>query len=290
MTIRSLLYVPGNRPALFAKVIAGAADAMIIDLEDAVPPAEKVGARTAAADWLRANGDAAAMPVFVRINDGDVGLADVDALVASGAVFGGLLLPKSESGDSVADVAAKLDTVGPHLAGVALQPIIESIAGLYSLAALAAASARVARFSFGAGDFIADLGGVATPERLETLTARAEIAMQSRLLGLAAPVAHVFAPVADLTGLRRACAEDRALGFGARSCIHPAQLEIVNATFGASETELRKAREIVARFDANQAAGTGAFQMPDGTFVDEAVARRARAVLGKASGPADRTD
>lgn len=287
MRVRSLLYVPGNRPALFAKAMAGAADAVILDLEDAVPPAEKSGARATVADWLIANADDAARPVFVRINDGELGLHDVEALVASGAAFAGLLVPKAETGGAITRLGARLDAAGSRLAGVALQPIIESVAGLYALAELAAASRRVGRFSFGAGDFVADLGGASTPGRTETLAARSEIAMRSRLLGLAPPVAHVFAPIADLTALRRACVEDRALGFGARSCIHPSQVEVVNAAFGASEAEIRTAREIVARFASSQTAGTGAFQMPDGTFVDEAVARRARAILAQASDTED---
>ncbi|QKR99836.1 CoA ester lyase [Sphingomonas sp. CL5.1] len=267
---------------MFTKAMAGAADAVILDLEDAVPPAGKPVARAAVADWLLANADDAAKPVFVRINDGELGLEDVEALVASGAAFAGLLVPKAETGGAIRCLGVSLDAAGPRLADVALQPIIESVAGLYALAELAAASRRVGRFSFGAGDFVADLGGVATPERTETLIARAEIAMRSRLLGLAPPVAHVFAPIADLTALRRACVEDRALGFGARSCIHPSQVEVVNASFGISEAELRKAREIVARSASNQAGGAGAFQMPDGTFVDEAVVRQARAILAQA--------
>jgi citrate lyase subunit beta/citryl-CoA lyase len=281
--MRSLLYVPGTRPDLFAKAIAGSADGVILDLEDGVPLSAKDEARRTTLELVCAHADAKNR-LLVRINVDSLGIEDASALASAGAPIRAVMVPKSERGDHIAALARILDSAdstGPAICRVRIQPIIETVAGLYSIGEQAAASSRVRRFSFGAGDFVIDLGGTPTPERTETLAARSEIVMRSRLLDLEAPVAHVFGAFKDDEGLRIACMADRALGFGGRSCIHPGQIDIVNSIFGVSNDEIRRARLILTAFEENAANGVGAFKLADGTFVDEAVARGARAVLAR---------
>jgi len=285
--LRSLLYVPGNRPDLFAKAIAGPADGIILDLEDAVPFSAKEEARRTTVMLVRANAELRDR-LLVRINADAMGIEDASALVSVGTPITAIMVPKSERGDRLATLATILETsdaARPEPSRVKLQPIIESVAGLYSLGEQAAATSRVRRFSFGAGDFVIDLGGTVTPDRIETFVARSKIVLRSRLLGLEPPIAHVFADFKDDSGLRRACVADKALGFGGRSCIHPAQVGIVNSIFGVSEDDVRRARAILRAFEENAVRGIGAFQLSDGTFVDEAVARHARAVLEALSRP-----
>lgn len=278
MLIRTYLYAPGNRPDLFAKALAGPSDAVILDLEDAVPAGEKAAARQTVAAFL--DSAPAGKPIFVRLNAGNDGLADLAAF--SGRGLHGVRLPKAESPDIVGAVAAALDgleRMGDRPAGaITIQPLLESVAGVFALPALAAASSRIRRFAFGAGDFVRDIGGEATADRSETFLARSMIVAQSRLAGLEAPVAHVFTPIRDLDGLRRACLGDRAIGFYGRSCIHPSQVPVVNAAFDRSG-DAAHSRRIIDAYAAAVAEGRGSLVMEDGTFVDEAVARRAEDVL-----------
>ncbi|QCB43271.1 CoA ester lyase [Sphingomonas sp. PAMC26645] len=274
-SIRSLLYVPGNRTDLFAKADRTEADVIILDLEDAVAASAKHEALSAT---CRAIGNYAGHKrLFVRINDGVQGLDDVAALAHASKHLDTLLIPKAEGGASFERLVACTDRL-PSTVG--LQPIVETVSGLYSMRAVCDASPRVVRFSFGAGDFVADIGARHSDERSETLLARSTLVLESRLLRLKPPIAHVAPDFRDHEKLRRISAEDRALGFGGRACIHPAQVPIVNAEFGISESERERALLIVARFEAMAVSGVGSFTLDDGTFVDEAVAKLARASLG----------
>jgi citrate lyase subunit beta/citryl-CoA lyase len=281
MRPRSYLYVPGNRADLIDKAVASGVDAVILDLEDAVPTAEKESARKAVRAAL---GSSPAATVFVRLNAGDLALTDLDALTGRG--LSGVLLPKAENPALVERIDARLaamDGVAQRAKGsVLIQPLIETVVGLYGLAQIAAASPRVRRFAFGAGDFLRDIGAEATPSRIETIYARTLLVAQSRFLRLEPPVAHVFTPIKDLEALRLACAEDRALGFHGRSCIHPSQVPIVNAAFTHAAQDLARARAILAAYAAATAAGRGALLLEDGTFIDEAIAAKARDVLAAA--------
>ncbi|MEW6645434.1 MAG: CoA ester lyase [Pseudomonadota bacterium] len=281
MAIRSYLYAPGNRPDLLGKVLGTGADAVILDLEDAVPPAEKARARGIVGDFLNASPKGT---VLVRLNGGVDALADLAALTARG--LHGVLLPKAEDPELIRAIdrllAAREDAAAVPPGSVIVQPLIESVAGLYGLDAMAAASPRIRRFAFGAGDFVRDLRAEPTPARLETLYARQHLVARSRFLRLEAPVAHVFMPVKDLEALRRACEEDRALGFQGRSCIHPAQIPIVNDVFRHGAEDIARAQAILAAYAAALREGRGALVLDDGTFVDEAVAARARDILAGA--------
>ena len=281
MRIRSYLYAPGNRPELMAKAARSGAHAVILDLEDAVPAAEKAGACLTVRAFLEAE---PAIPAFVRLNSGGAALQDLARIGVRG--LAGVLVPKAEDPALIGEIDRALSESeardGLDGGGAIIQPLIESAAGLYGLDALAQASPRIRRVAFGAGDYVRDIRAQATETRTETLYARMHLVARSRFLQLEAPVAHVFSRVRDLEGLRRACAEDRALGFQARSCIHPTQVAVINAAFAPTQDELAQARWVLAAYSEATAAGRGSLLLEDGTFIDEAVALRAQDVVSSA--------
>ena len=281
MPIRSYLYAPGNRPDLLAKVAGRGADAIILELEDAVPAAEKARACEIASEFLAAGPP---VPAFVRINGGIAGPDDIARLDVRGLF--GVLVPKAEGAGLIQAIdralAERERIAGRETGGVMIQPLIETVAGLYGLDAIAGASPRIRRVGFGAGDFVRDLRAQPTEARTETLYARMRLVARCRFLRLEPPVAHVFSRIRDLEGLRRACLEDRALGFQARSCIHPSQVAVVNEAFGPSAEEVGRARSVLAAYADATAAGRGSLLLDDGTFIDEAVALRAQDMLRQA--------
>ncbi len=262
---RSLLFVPGDRPERIAKARVSGADAVIVDLEDAVAPANKRAARDALAGALDA-----AQPVVLRINGADTEWFDADARLAAHAGVTAVLLPKATTVDAVAAVHASSG-------GKPVLALVETAAGMANLAALAAAPG-MARLVFGSIDFQLDLDIDDDDQAL--LAFRSQLVLASRVANLPAPVDGVTTALddAERTGLdaRRA----RSLGFGGKLCIHPRQVAIVNAAFSPSAEQLSWARRVV---DAASAAD-GAAVAVDGKMVDAPVLARARRLLAAAGG------
>lgn len=275
--LRSYLYAPGSRPDVMAKAVAAGADAVILDLEDAVAAADKQTARAAVAAFLAAHADDAPCPLHVRINRGS--RDDLAAVVGPG--LSALRLPKAESGEEVAAVAAQLESLeasaGIAPGTVALYPIVESATGVAAVAQLAAAP-RVARLCFGATDFLADINAPGDPDGPATLLARQSLVLHSRVAGIGAPVDSVHTALDDESGLRASARAGRELGFMGKSIIHPRQLPAVHAVFTPTDAELDRARRVLA------ADGRGAAVL-DGELVDPAVVARARATLALAGEP-----
>jgi len=272
---RSYLYVPATRPEFFPKAAVGDADAIVIDLEDAVAPNAKQQARENLSQLLLSE-YANHKPVFVRVNGDEQVFDDIKAISAQ---IAGIRLPKCECADTTRAVDKALLDVEQKLGlmegSIELIPMVETARGLFLMDDVVAASSRIKRFDFGAGDYDRDIGGRKTPERLETLFARGYIASRSRFLGLERPLGHVTS-IMDPDTLHRICKEDSSIGFFGRSCIHPKQVAIINNAFNPTEQELAKARSIVEHFEARADGGTGAFFMPDNSFVDMATYRRAK--------------
>lgn len=182
MALRSYLYAPGNRPDLLAKVARCGADAVILDLEDAVPAAEKAAACATVNAFLRAG---PAVPAFVRINAGAAGLEDIGRLEMDGLF--GVVVAKAEGAELIEAIGAALTgrerAAGREAGTVIIQPLIELVAGLYGLDEIAGASRRIRRVGFGAGDFVRDIGAQPTPGRTETLYARMRLVARCRFLG-----------------------------------------------------------------------------------------------------------
>ena len=279
----SYLFVPGNRPERFDKAMAAGADAVIIDLEDAVPAAQRAAAREAIAAWhARQAGDgaraasaggagpaSAAQPRrYVRINAADSADHDADLALVRALPDVGVVLPKAESAEAAARAA---------LAGAPRPPlvaIIESVAGFDALDAIARAPG-LGRLAFGALDYAVDLGASGDVEAL--LVPMTMLAHAARRAGLAAPVAGVTAALDDAARLAEDVRLARAFGFAGKLCIHPRQVAAVHAAFAPSPAEADWARRVLAAV-----AGGAAAAQVDGAMVDRPVVLRAQSILARA--------
>jgi citrate lyase subunit beta/citryl-CoA lyase len=257
---RSVLFVPGNRPERFDKALAAGASAVIIDLEDAVAPADKPVARAALAAWLRPG-----HAVIVRVNAQDTPWFADDLALAGAPGVAAVMVPKAERADTLAAVLA---------AGArALLPLVESAAGLAGLPALAAAPG-VLRLAFGSIDLQVDLGLKDATED-ELLPFRLQLVLASRLAGIGAPLDGVSTAIDDEARLVQDVQRARRLGFAGKLCIHPRQVAVVNQGLAPSAAELDWARRVLA---AAGSAG-GAAVAVDGKMVDKPVLLRAEALL-----------
>lgn len=259
---RTLLFVPGDRPERFPKAAASGADLVVCDLEDAVAPTDKDGARVAVAGWLAAHGRAA-----VRVNavDTEWYAADRDALSGLPGLAA-VVVPKAEDPEALA-------ALGSQLGGIPLIALVETALGLHRAAELASAHG-VVRLAFGAIDFALDAGTAEDDEAL--LYARSHLVVASRVGGLAQPVDGVTVVLDDADAAARDAARARRLGFGGKLCIHPRQVAPVNAAFSPTAAEIEHARRVVA------AAGAGAATRVDGQMVDVPVLERAQRLLARA--------
>lgn len=274
---RSRLYLPGGEPKHFLNARLHQPDAIILDLEDAVAPTEKDAARLLVRNALRAV-DFRPCERMVRINQGKLGLEDVDVVVPQNAHV--LLIPKAETAEQVRAVDARAEAARRE-AGLPepclLVPIIESALGCFNALAIASASPNVVALTIGLEDYTADVGVERTAEGRESLWARQTVVNAARAAGVA-PSDSVFSDVADLDGLRAAVLEAKALGFEGKGCIHPRQVPIVHAGFAPTPDEVAKAQRIVLAFeDANQ-RGVGVVALGS-KMVDPPVVKRALRTL-----------
>jgi citrate lyase subunit beta / citryl-CoA lyase len=250
------LFVPASRTERFAKAAASGADAVILDLEDAVAPEAKSLARS----YLRT--DFTSLPIVVRVNAlGTPWYAD-DLAAVRNVQAAAVMLPKVECPDALASAFELLGGSTPIIA------LVETARGIANCRQIAASSS-VVRLAFGSIDFCADVGCAHTPEAL--LSARSEIVLASRLAELHAPLDGVTAAISDGEAARHDARHALNLGFGGKLCIHPNQIEHVLLGFRPDENEIAWARKVLT-------SGDGAVAV-DGAMVDEPVRRRARAVL-----------
>ena len=263
MLARSYLFVPGDRPERYAKALASGADAVIVDLEDAVAPAAKDSARASLAAWL----DAGHGPVVVRINDAASAAFAADLAVVARPGVSAIVLAKAER---VADLA-RVRAAAP---AAALLPLIETAAGIAAAREIAA-SPGVQRLLFGSIDLQLDLGIEGDGDEL--LLFRSELVLASRLAGLAAPVDGVSTAIDDAAALAADTRRARRLGFGAKLCIHPRQIAAVHDAFAPSAGERAWAERVVAA----AAAARGGAVAVDGRMVDRPVLLRAEALLAR---------
>lgn len=285
--LRSHLYAPGNNPRLLEKVFAGGADAVTLDLEDAVPPADKTSARAMVAETLRQRAAKAGPAIFVRINHPSGGLAEdeIKAVVQPG--LAGIRLPKIESAAEVQRVATWVEQAeqanGVPVGSVVLICTIESAIGLMHAFEIATAHPRVMALGFGAADFVSDAGITPGPDGLETLYALSQLVVVSRAASIRPPIDAVYRYLDNPAGLEKSARQARALGFFGKSVIHPKQVDIVNQVFSPTPEEIEHARKIVELAQQAEAQGKGALQNASGEFIDVAVVRRAEGVLALAS-------
>jgi len=263
MTARSLLFVPGNRPERFTKAAASAADLVIVDLEDAVPEQDKSIARDAATAWLSADGWAA-----VRVNGTKSVYYQQD--VAALADLPGLRAIVVPMADDPAALAALHQQLG---AGVQIVALIETAQGVVRAIELAA-TPGVSRLAFGHLDYAADINSCIEDDAM--LMARSSLVLASRAAGLPGPVDGITTALDD-PGLAAAdAARARALGFAGKLCIHPGQVDAVNAAFSPSGAEIAWAHRII------EASASGGAVRVDGHMVDAPVILKAQAILARA--------
>ncbi|MFF3493294.1 HpcH/HpaI aldolase/citrate lyase family protein [Streptomyces sp. NPDC002795] len=259
-TAVSWLFVPASRPDRFAKAAGSGADAVIVDLEDAVAAGDKAAARDhVRAAWPRD----APVPVVVRVNGPRTAEFADDLAVCRALAPAAVVLPKTESAAQVRDAY--------EASGTRVLPLIETARGLVNLDGIAAEPGCV-RLLFGSIDLALDLG-VSDDRALDS--ARADLVRWSAANGLPAPVDGVTTAVRDPAAVTRAATRGRGWGFGGKLCVHPAQLPHVRAAFAPAEEEVNWARRVLAA--GHDAAGT-----VDGEMIDRPVVERARRVLHQA--------
>lgn len=268
---RSFLFVPGHRPERFAKALASGAEAVIIDLEDAVPLDAKATARDALlAAWSGLDAAERAR-LLVRVNPPGTPWHEADlSAVARLSGLGALMLPKAEHPQQVEQAFRS--------SGVPVLPLIESAEGLGQMDAIARATG-VLRLGLGHIDLQADLGMRCGPDEAELAPVRLALVVASRRAGLPAPVDGVTTATQDTEVLAADAQRSRRFGFGAKLCIHPAQVAGVHQALAPTEAECDWARRVLA---AEVAAGGGAFSV-DGKMVDPPVLLLARKILQTAA-------
>lgn len=271
---RSYLFVPADRPERIDKALASGADAVIVDLEDAVAPGAKAVAREALVGWL-AQWSFTLRPssqpiLLVRVNAASTAWFEDDLRACVHPAVQGLVLPKAEH-------PSELMHVGAALPGRALLPLVESATGMDAARALGGVPG-VQRLIFGSLDFQADLDIEEDEAEDALLHFRSHLVWMSRLGGIAAPVDGVTTNLQDPAATAADARRARALGFGAKLCIHPRQVQAVHEAFMPSADQLDWARRVRA---AAQAAGGSAVAV-DGKMVDAPVLQRARALLERA--------
>lgn len=261
----SLLFVPGDRPERFDKAQASGAHEVILDLEDAVAPAAKPAARRAVAEWLQAGG-AQGRTAVVRVNAADTGWHADDLAMLQQVPGGMLMLPKAETVSLVAATAA--------LPGRPTIALLETVRGFAALRELASVPG-LGRIAFGSVDFGAETG--IADEGDAMLAIRTQIVLESCLAGLQPPIDGVSVTLDDPALIHAQAARSRQLGFAGKLCIHPRQVEPVNAAFSPDEAQVCWARRVLDAFEASQGAAT----VVDGKMVDKPVVEQARRLLGR---------
>ena len=282
---RSHLYVPGDKPEVLAKALGRGADALIVDLEDAVAPASKDAARTVVAEWLSGLPAAADNPVqvWIRINSGEMGHTDVRAVLSPAVT--GVVAAKTESAEELVALHAVLTAMEDKLelpaGSIGVVPLLESANAVLNALSIAKAP-RVQRLQVGEADLRADIGVELGADGRELLYVRSQVVLISAAAGIDPPVGPVDTNFRDTEALAESTRAVKRMGYVGRACIHPTQAAIVNEVFTPTADEVAAAKDLIARFDAAMAAGEGVCLDAQGRMVDEAVVRQARRTLSLA--------
>lgn len=278
MKLRSLLFVPGDRPDRMEKALGAGADALILDLEDAVLPDAKPAARAAVAAFLARP---RTVPLFVRVNPlGPMTDEDLAAVVPQAP--DGIVLPKAEGGSCVADLAARLTKLGN--AGAKILPIAtETPKAVFALGSYGGVSPRLCGLTWGAEDLPAAIGAVTSrlPDGRFTPPydmLRSLALFSAHAAGVVA-LETVYPAIKDEAGLSAYAARGRRDGFSGMLAIHPAQVPIINAAFTPSPAEIEEAQRVVDAFA--RTPGAGAIQL-DGKMLDAPHLKQAQALLARA--------
>jgi citrate lyase subunit beta / citryl-CoA lyase len=277
---RSRLYLPGTEPKYFINAALHAPDAIILDLEDSVHPAEKDAARILVRNALRAV-NFGSCERMVRINQLPLGLEDLSEVVPEAPDL--VLLPKTENPEQVREIDGRIFELKRRSnldRPIWIMPILESAVGIENAFAIAGASPNVVGLTIGLEDYTADIGVVKTSEGRESLYARTRLVNAAKAAHIQA-IDSVFGDIADLEGLSSWGENSRALGFEGMGCIHPSQIPVIHRAFSPTVAELEKAAKIVAAFEDAQQRGLGVVSLGS-KMIDPPVVERARKLVRQA--------
>ncbi len=285
---RTMLFAPGNHPRRVEKAFSLDADAVILDLEDACPIAEKVATRAivVAACQRPRKGFG-----YVRVNapSTEFGYGDIVAVVHSGV--DGIILPKLETVDEIKAVDWVITNLerqrGLPAGAIDVIPIIETAKGMTNIRAITAAGTRIRRIAFGAGDFTLDMNIAWSRDESELLPYRSECVLASRAAGIEAPIDTVWVDLQDAEGFANSTRHIKGLGFQGKLCIHPDQVPVANEILSPSAADVAWSRKVVAAFEAAEKSGSASIQL-EGKFIDYPIVARARRVLEAAARIAER--
>ena len=282
--LRSLLFVPSSNPDLVTKAFGSGADAVILDLEDAVPASSKSEARAYVAQVQLAPGP----EVLVRVNDSATQWIYDDLVAAVRPGVAGIVVPKAESAVEMVRldgaVAALESARGLPVGGIALVPLIESALGVQDAFSILSATPRVQAVLFGSGehgDLVADLGCTWTPEGTGLLHARSGVLLAARAAGVQEPLDAVFMNFRDTSAMRRECLLAQTIGYVGKAAIHPGQVAVIHDVFTPADALVQEQSRILAAFEEAERQGSASIQV-DGRMVDYAVARTARRIVERA--------
>jgi citrate lyase subunit beta/citryl-CoA lyase len=278
--LRSLIFVPGNRANMLERALTFDADIIMVDLEDSVPPAEKVNAREVAREWVPKLREAGRR-VMVRLNALDTGLTrDELAAVISPHLYG-VSVGKTESAwdlQEIERIIGSLETRAGLTAGeLKVMPWIESARALVNVNEMASASPRTIAIAFGAEDFTNDMGIQRTDDGEEVYHARATVAVAARAAGVAS-LDGPYVAFRNPEGLRKDAGVARQMGYTGKFAIHPAQIDTINELFSPLPEDVAYARRVMEAWQEAEANGRGSLDL-DGKMVDVPVVKRAQNLL-----------
>jgi len=274
---RSRLYLPGNTPKLSLNAGLHSGDGIILDLEDSVAPDRKDEARILVRNSLR-QVDFYGAERMVRINQGERGLKDLDAVIPQHVNV--ILLPKCETPEQLLAVDKRIQDLRKEHGikeDVWIMPIIESALGVIKAYDIAAASKNVVALAIGLEDYTADIGAPRTRKGDETFFARGTLINAAKANALQA-IDSVFSDVSDMEALRENVLASKALGFDGMGCIHPRQIKVIHEAFAPTEKEIDKARTIVEAFKEAEDKGLGVVSVGS-KMIDPPVVKRALRIM-----------
>lgn len=283
MPFRTMLFAPGDHERKVARVFDAGADAVILDLEDAVAVSEKAATRTRVRQALQRPRPCLG---YVRVNAIGTPFCYGDILEIVGPGLDGIVLPMAEAAEQIKTVDWLMTQLerdrGLPPGAIDLIPLVETAKGHRALADLARATPRVKRLAFGAGDYTLDLNMRWTLGETELAAVRAACVMESRAAGIEAPIDSVFIHLNEDAAFAASCATVRDMGFQGKLCIHPKQIAPAHTILTPTAEDIAYARKVVAAFEAAEAAGSASIQV-EGYFVDYPIVEKARRALALAA-------
>ncbi len=284
---RSLIFVPGNRPNMLERALGFNADVVMVDLEDSVPPAEKLAAREVAREWvpkLSRSGSGAGRKIMVRVNSLDTGLTRDEVEAVAGPDLYGISLGKPESVWDIREIdriiGAAESTAGLAARQLKLIPWIENARAVMAAQQIGTASGRIVALAFGAEDYTNDMGVERTDLGGEVYSPRCGVPIAARAAGVAA-LDSPFVGFRDVDGLRQDALAARQMGYAGKFAIHPSQLDVINEVFSPSAEQVEYARRVMDAWDRAEAEGRGSADL-DGRMIDVPVWKRAQNLLSLA--------